>query len=73
MHRCEVFIESYTLAMKAQRLLENSGWKSSIRRYTGEDGCGYLLSTAADCRSLFDILRSHAIPGRPLSQNRRER
>lgn len=73
MNRCEVFIESYTLTMKAQMLLANRGWKSSIRRHTGEEGCGYVLSTAADCRSLSDILEAHGIQGRILHGHRRDR
>lgn len=73
MNRCEVFIESYTHAMKAQRLLANAGWKSTIRRHTGEEGCGYILSTGADCRSLSDILEIHGIAGRPVREHRRDR
>ena len=72
MNRCEVFIESYTLTMKAQMVLANHGWKSSVRRHTGEDGCGYILSTAADCESLSDILEAHRIYGKILRRHRRD-
>ncbi len=69
---CDIFIESYTHAIKAKKLLLNYGFQSSISRSSSDIGCGYLLSVSAPCSSVFDILKNANISFSSLHDNRRQ-
>ncbi len=69
---CKAVTESYTLAKKAQKILEGYGIKSHIKRTSNTklEGCGFMLVASGDCTSVSDILVSHGIPYKRLENLR---
>ncbi|MEE0440117.1 MAG: hypothetical protein ACLUT1_04645 [Ruminococcus sp.] len=69
---CKAAMQSYTQAMKAQKLLGGYGYRSEIRRKekNAPGGCGYVLVVKGDCSSVSDILLYGGIPYQDVQSGR---
>lgn len=73
MQVCRVYSESYTMAMKAVKILSGYGMKASVKRTsdTRTEGCGFVTEVQGGCKNVSDILASHGIPYKRLENLRR--
>ena len=54
-------LSSVTYAMRAQRILDQNGIRSHIRKITHDNGCSYVLEINADPESAVKIIQSAGI------------
>lgn len=73
MHVCRVYSESYTMAMKAVKILSGYGIRAAVKRTsdTRTEGCGFVTEADAACTDVSAILSKHGIPYKRLENMRR--
>lgn len=64
MTHCAVDMPSYTLAMKAQKILKARGYTCEVKRNqsNSDAGCGYYINFSGDCIKAKEILEKYSIP-----------
>jgi hypothetical protein len=61
---CNAAMPSYTMAIKASRLLKAKGFSCEIKRIENitADGCGFKIAALGECSEIRRILDNDSIP-----------